>query len=103
MTLNWWYPGCRQGQPITLVCGCTVATPAGLGRGAPRHRRVKALQKRRCRNCAENHIRTQAAALTDPDGNPLSKKDVQAFVDHWLPRIATRPLPISEGATLSGR
>ena len=95
--LKYWYPGCRRGQPIELSCGCIVATPAGLGRGGPRLRRVKAMQEWRCRKCAEDHIRTQAAALTDPDGNPLSKRDVEAFVDRWLSRIANRPLPIKAG------
>lgn len=92
--LGWWYQGCRQGQPIRMACGCTVPTPAGLGRARPRVRRLEALRKLRCRKCAEAHIRAQAAGLTDPDGNPLSRKDLKAFVDHWLSRVETRPLPI---------
>ena len=39
-------------------------------------------------------MRTQAASLTDPDGKPLSKRDMETFLNHWLPRIASRPIPI---------
>ena len=56
-------------------------------------RRVEALKKLHCRKCAEARIRMQAAALTDPDGKPLLKNDLEAFVERWLLRIASRPQP----------
>ena len=33
----------------------------------------------------------QAAALTDPEGKPLLKKDLEEFIERWLLRIASRP------------
>ena len=80
-TLNYVYRGQYAGQPFRMVCGCIVATPRGLGRAPPRIHGVAELTKKRCRECAEAHMRAQASNLTDPDGNPLLEADWKEFLN----------------------